>query len=63
LAGDQAFQVTTTGFAKVAGQLYVFFGAANNTSTVRLDVDGDGKADYQLSVNGDVRADTGGWLL
>lgn len=63
LAGDQAFQVTTTGFTKVAGQLYVFYSAASNTSTVRLDVDGDGKADYQLSINGDVRSDTGGWLL
>ncbi|MDO9338032.1 MAG: hypothetical protein Q7T61_16675 [Caulobacter sp.] len=63
LAGDPAFQVSLTGFTKTAGQLYVYYTAANNTSTVRLDIDGDGRADYQLSVNGDVRADTGGWLL
>ncbi len=63
LAGDQAFQISLTGLTKVAGQAYVFYTAASNTSTLRLDVNGDGKADYQMTLNGDVRADTGGWLL
>ena len=63
LAGDQAFEVSLTGLNKTAGQLFVFYVAASDTSTVRLDVDGDGKADYQLSINGDVRADAGSWIL
>ncbi|WGM38633.1 FG-GAP-like repeat-containing protein [Caulobacter sp. NIBR1757] len=63
LAGDQAFQISFNGLTRTAGQAYVFYTAANNTSTLRLDVNGDGKADYQLTINGDVRADTGGWLL
>lgn len=63
LAGDQAFQISLTGLTRTAGQAYVFYTAGSNTSTVRLDINGDGKADYQLTINGDVRADTGGWLL
>lgn len=63
LAGDQAFQVSFTGLTKTAGQLYLFYTAASNTSTLRLDIDGDGKADYQVTINGDVRGDAAGWLL
>jgi len=28
-----------------------------------LDVNGDGKVDYQMKINGDVTGDSGGWLL
>ena len=63
LAGDQAFAVRTTGFSKTAGEMFVFFTAASNTTTVRLDVNGDGLADYQMAVKGNVLSDTGDWLL
>jgi hypothetical protein len=63
IAGDQAFEISFTGLNRTPGQLFVFYVAASDTSTVRLDVDGDGKPDYQLSIAGDVRGDTGSWLL
>ena len=33
------------------------------TTTLKLDVDGDGKADYTLKINGDVTLHTATWLL
>ena len=30
---------------------------------LRLDVNGDGRADYQMKINGDVTGDSGGWVL
>ncbi|NBB16341.1 calcium-binding protein, partial [Caulobacter sp. SLTY] len=44
-----------------AGQMTLTF--AGGITTVLLDVDGDATADYRLRINGDVRADTGGWVL
>jgi hypothetical protein len=32
-------------------------------TVLSLDVNGDGLADYQLKINGDVHADSGGWVL
>ena len=48
-------------FSKTAGQMTLAF--AGGITTVRLDINGDGKVDYQVKINGDVTADSGGWLL
>ena len=48
-------------FSKTAGEMTLTF--AGGVTTVRLDTNGDGKTDYQVKINGDVTADTGGWLL
>ncbi len=48
-------------FSKTAGEMTVTFAAG--ATTVRLDTNGDGKADYQVKINGDVTNDTGNWLL
>jgi hypothetical protein len=61
LAGDQAFTVVA-GFSKAAGQLFMFYAAAQDVTTLRLDLDGDGRADYQLRLNGDLTGSTD-WLL
>lgn len=58
--GDQAFTVVSA-FSKVAGQMSVTLSGAN--TLIRLDVNGDGRADYQLKVNGDVTGETGNWML
>lgn len=62
IAGDQAFTLVT-GFSMQAGQMTLAYTAASNTTTLRLDVDGDGKADYQMRLDGDVTADSAGWML
>eukprot|EP01030_Chromulinospumella_sphaerica_P034517 gene34517-biopygen18247 len=59
-AGDQAFTLVSA-FSKAAGQMTLAF--AGGLTTLRLDVNGDGRADYQMRINGDVTADSGGWLL
>jgi hypothetical protein len=61
LNGDQAFEIVA-GFTGEAGQVFMFYTAGPNVTTLRLDVDGDGHPDYQLRINGDVTGDTG-WLL
>jgi len=50
-----------SGFTKQAGEMTLSFSAG--TTLLRLDIDGDGKADYQMRINGDVTGDSGGWLL
>lgn len=75
LAGNQSF-VWAAGnkFHKVAGELILKYSASKDISTLELDVDGDGKADFRIEINGDVSAtkgnlyagggDTdGGWVL
>ncbi|MDB5469292.1 MAG: hypothetical protein JWR84_852, partial [Caulobacter sp.] len=57
---DDAFTVVGA-FSKAAGQMIVVIEGAN--TVIKLDVTGDGKADYQMKINGDVRADVGDWLL
>jgi Ca2+-binding RTX toxin-like protein len=44
-----------------AGQMTLTF--AGGVTTLRLDTDGDGQPDYLMKINGDVRADSGGWVL
>jgi hypothetical protein len=58
--GDNAF-VLVTAFSNVAGQMTLSFAGA--ITTLKLDVNGDGKADYQMKINGDVTGDSAGWLL
>jgi hypothetical protein len=61
--GDQAFVLAENGFTKTAGEMFVFYTASQDQTVIRLDVDGDGKADLQLRVGGEVTGDTAGWLL
>jgi Ca2+-binding RTX toxin-like protein len=57
---DDAF-VLVGAFSGAAGQMTLTFGGG--TTTLRLDTDGDGAADYLMKINGNVTADSGGWLL
>jgi hypothetical protein len=59
--GNQAFTFAEFGFTKTAGEMTLTF--ASGQTTLRLDVNGDGKADYQMKINGDVTHESGGWLL
>jgi Ca2+-binding RTX toxin-like protein len=61
-AGDQAFTLVRS-FDKHAGQMTLVYSAASNQTVLSLDVDGDGKADYQMKITGDVHLDSGGWIL
>jgi hypothetical protein len=61
--GDQAFVLAENGFTRTAGEMFVFYVAGQDQTVIRLDVDGDGLADLQLRVGGDVTGDTAGWLL
>ncbi len=58
--GDQGFALVTA-FTHAAGEMTMTF--SGGQTLIRLDVDGDNAADYQLKINGDVRLDSGGWLL
>ena len=48
-------------FSKHAGEMTLTF--AGGITTVRLDINGDGKVDYQMKINGDVTGESGDWLL
>ena len=48
-------------FGKQAGQMTLGF--AGGITTLRLDINGDGRPDYQMKINGDVTAESGDWLL
>ncbi len=48
-------------FTHTAGEMTLTF--ASGITTVRLDIDGNGVAEYQMKINGDVTGDSGGWLL
>ncbi|WGM39950.1 hypothetical protein [Caulobacter sp. NIBR1757] len=48
-------------FTHTAGEMTLTF--ASGQTTVRLDIDGNGVAEYQVKINGDVTADWSGWLL
>ncbi len=61
-AGDQAFSLVSS-FTKHAGEMTLIYTAPNNTTVLKLDVDGDGIADYQLKFTGDVHGASGGWIL
>jgi hypothetical protein len=59
--GNQAFTLAESGFTRTAGEMTLTF--ASGQTTLKLDVNGDGKADYQMKINGDVTHESGGWLL
>ncbi|MDQ0463381.1 Ca2+-binding RTX toxin-like protein [Caulobacter ginsengisoli] len=59
-AGDQAFHLVA-GFTSHAGEMTLSF--AGGVTTLQLDVDGDGNTDYRMKITGDVRLDSGGWIL
>jgi Ca2+-binding RTX toxin-like protein len=48
-------------FSKHAGEMTLSFAAG--ITTLRLDVTGDGRADYQMKINGDVTTESGDWML
>jgi Ca2+-binding RTX toxin-like protein len=66
LANDQAFQFVTS-FTRNAGEATLTL--QGSTTVLRLDVDGDGKADYQMNIYTPVDRtissgpDLGGWIL
>ena len=53
--------VEVASFSKQAGEMTLTF--AGGITTVRLDINGDGKADYQMKINGDVTGHNPAWLL
>jgi hypothetical protein len=48
--GNQAFTFAEFGFTKTAGEMTLTF--ASGQTTLKLDVNGDGKADYQMKITG-----------
>jgi len=50
-------------FSKHAGEMTLTYNSGTNQTLLSLDVDGDGKADYQMKINGDVHSDSPGWIL
>ncbi|MDQ0463374.1 Ca2+-binding RTX toxin-like protein [Caulobacter ginsengisoli] len=59
-AGDQAFSLVSS-FTSHAGEMTLVF--ASGTTTLQLDLDGDGVADYRMKISGNVTGDSGGWVL
>ncbi len=62
LAGDQAFTLVER-FTKTAGQVVLIYNAASDATSVRLDVDGDGKMDHEIIVSGLISASDSIWVL
>ncbi|MDB5470408.1 MAG: hypothetical protein JWR84_1968 [Caulobacter sp.] len=67
VAGLQAFRLVDA-FSKFdaahpenTGQMTLIF--AGGITTVRLEVNGDAKVDYQMKINGDVTGESGNWFL
>ncbi len=67
LDGDQSFRLVSAftrydaAHPEQTGQMTLTF--AGGITTLRLDVNGDGKVDYQMKINGDVTGESGDWLL
>jgi Ca2+-binding RTX toxin-like protein len=59
-AGDQAFTLVGA-FTHHAGEMTLVL--SGGITTLQLDVDGDGSADYRMKITGDVHLDSGGWVL
>jgi VCBS repeat-containing protein len=59
-AGDQAFHLVG-GFTHHAAEMTLTFAAGS--TVLQLDVDGDGRADYRMTIAGNVTGDSAGWLL
>jgi Ca2+-binding RTX toxin-like protein len=58
--GDDAFTLVGA-FTRHAGEMTLSF--AGGITTLKLDVTGDGKVDYQMKINGDITGESGDWLL
>ncbi len=61
LAGDQAFHLVIGAFTHHAGEMTLTLSGAN--TMLALDVDGDGRADYRMTLSGNVTGDSAGWVL
>lgn len=62
-SGDQAFRyIGETAFTKHAGELHVTHPDASHTA-VAADVTGDGKADFSVTLNGDLHLSSGDFIL
>ena len=61
LGGHQDFEVVGA-FTRTAGEIFLFYVADQDVTTLRLDVNGDGRTDYQLRINGDLTGTTD-WLM
>jgi Ca2+-binding RTX toxin-like protein len=59
--GDQAFHLVIGAFTHHAGEMTLTLSGGN--TLLALDVDGDGRADYRMTIAGNVTGDSGGWLL
>ncbi|WGM40240.1 FG-GAP-like repeat-containing protein [Caulobacter sp. NIBR1757] len=65
--GNQAFRLVSAftkpdnGHLSDIGQMTLTF--AGGVTTLRLDVNGDGRIDYQMKINGDVTGESADWLL
>jgi len=59
--GDQAFSLVTS-FNRTAGQATLTYNAGSNVTLLQLDIDGDGKSDLTVSVNGNATDPTHGWV-
>ena len=59
--GDQAFRFVGS-FTGQAGQAVLSYDAGRNVSTLRLDANGDGQADFVLEMNGAHSTELG-WVL
>ncbi len=57
---DDAFHLVS-GFTHHAGEMTLTLVAGN--TLLALDVDGDGRADYRMTISGNVTGDSGGWIL
>ncbi len=60
LEGDQGFSLVNA-FTKHAGEMTLLFTAG--VTLLRLDVNGDGRVDYQMKINGNVTGFSGDWAL
>jgi Tol biopolymer transport system component len=60
--GEQAFHLVGA-FSRHPAELVLTYTVSTNITLLKLDVDGDGKADYQMKITGDVHLDSGGWIL
>jgi VCBS repeat-containing protein len=60
--GDQAFTFVGATFGHHAGEMTLSFNSGTNTTTLGLDTNGDGVAEYLLLLTGNVN-NPNGWLL
>ncbi len=61
-AAEPAFTASGA-FSGAAGQAVLTYSAASKTTTLFLDTNGDGAADFELLLNGNVSSAGGGFIL